>query len=303
MFHSLALCAFFIAASATPAASCTHDCTQVDLFEDNESCAGAAELADGMFTELTVNPADEDFYSLEVPAGATLSVDAFFPHVDGNIDIYLWDPLLSGCPDVSASAALASGQSQTDNEAVTYTNVSAVSRTVYLQVVLLEASGCHEYSLLVDGLMPGDPGTLGESYCSAAFNSTGVTSRIYANGSPSIAANTVRLTADRLPDQATVLFLTSLTEGFVVNPGGSSGNLCVGGAIGRYVGPDQIQNSGPAGGSVLLDLDLLSIPTPTGTVTVLPGERRAFQAWHRDVDAMGMPTSNFTNGVRIDFVP
>ena len=86
---------------------------------------------------------------------------------------------------------------------------------------------------------------------------------------------------------------------FVQMPGGSRGNLCLGGAIGRYVGPGQIKNSG-ATGSFMLALNLTQTPTPTGLVSVLPGEAWNFQAWHRDAVG-GVATSNFTDGVRVQF--
>ena len=85
-----------------------------------------------------------------------------------------------------------------------------------------------------------------------------------------------------------------------MNPGGSAGNLCVTGAIGRYVGPGQIQNSGGAG-AIGLDLDLQQMPTPTGLVAAQSGETWHFQAWHRDFQA-GVATSNFTQALSLSFV-
>jgi hypothetical protein len=95
-------------------------------------------------------------------------------------------------------------------------------------------------------------------------------------------------------------FLTSRTQGFVMNPGGSAGNLCLAGAIGRYVGPGQIKNSGTSGAFELL-LDLSATPTPTGLVQIQAGETWNFQAWHRDAVG-GVATSNFTHGRSIGFM-
>lgn len=83
------------------------------------------------------------------------------------------------------------------------------------------------------------------------------------------------------------------------NPGGSAGVLCLGGAIGRYVGPGQVQSSG-ASGSFALSLDLPRTPTPTGFAAIGAGETWSFQVWHRDVIG-GHIASNFTNGVEISF--
>ena len=142
-------------------------------------------------------------------------------------------------------------------------------------------------------------GFVGTPYCSAVANSTGVPGELSASGSADVALNDVRLSAERLPANAFGFFVASLTQGFVANPGGSQGNLCLGGSIGRYVGAGQILNSG-AGGSFELQLDLTQTPTPTGLVAISPGETWNFQTWHRDV-AGGSATSNFTNGLSIAF--
>jgi hypothetical protein len=146
---------------------------------------------------------------------------------------------------------------------------------------------------------PVGPGTLGTAYCMTNPNSTGVPGVLSATGSAAVASNDVTLTADDLPLNAFGFFLTSRTQGFTANPGGSQGNLCLGGSIGRYVGPGQIQNSGGTG-SISLVLDLAQTPTPTGLVAVVPGETWNFQGWHRDA-VSGSATSNFTNGLSIAF--
>jgi len=109
----------------------------------------------------------------------------------------------------------------------------------------------------------------------------------------------VTLEASNLPNASFGFFLTSQTQGLTMNPGGSTGNLCLGGAIGRYVGPGQIQNSGSAG-AISLAIDLTMTPTPTGLVAVQAGETWFFTAWHRD-SVSGNATSNFTDGVELAF--
>jgi len=76
-------------------------------------------------------------------------------------------------------------------------------------------------------------------------------------------------------------------------------NLCLGGSIGRFVGPGQVMNSG-ASGSFTLTVDLSALPTPTGLVTAQPGETWNFQAWYRDANPG--PTSNFTDAVAVTFL-
>ena len=70
-------------------------------------------------------------------------------------------------------------------------------------------------------------GTLGTSYCGPAVaNSTGSPATISADGSALVTDDDVTLIADDLPMNSFGFFLTSQTQGFVANPGGSSGNLC-----------------------------------------------------------------------------
>ncbi|MCP3914316.1 MAG: hypothetical protein GY711_16680, partial [bacterium] len=76
---------------------------------------------------------------------------------------------------------------------------------------------------------------------------------------------------------------------------GSSGNLCLGGTIGRYI--QDVQNTGVTG-SFELVIDLTSLPL-TPPVAVLPGETWNFTTWFRDTSVFD--TSNFSNGVSIAF--
>ncbi len=142
---------------------------------------------------------------------------------------------------------------------------------------------------------------IGTNYCGPApANSTGNSAVMSATGSTAVSVNALTLVATDLPANSFGFFLASLTQGFVGNPGGSMGNLCLGGSIGRYVGPGQIQNSGSAQEISLL-LDLTMTPTPTGLVSIAAGEVWNFQAWYRDAVG-GVATSNFTDGLEITFL-
>ncbi|MGB0330459.1 MAG: hypothetical protein ACPGPE_01420 [Planctomycetota bacterium] len=147
----------------------------------------------------------------------------------------------------------------------------------------------------------GATGDLGSRYCSpGAANSTGLPGEVSAFGSPRRVDNDVALTASSLPSNTFGFFLTSRTQGFTATPGGSVGNLCLGGAIGRYVGAGQILNSGSIGAFTLF-LDLAATPTPTGLVSVATGETWHFQAWYRDA-FIGIPISNLTDGLALTFL-
>ncbi|MEM9382848.1 MAG: VCBS repeat-containing protein [Planctomycetota bacterium] len=140
---------------------------------------------------------------------------------------------------------------------------------------------------------------IGEVECASLPNSTGRAATTTATGSTEVAANRVRLSSADLPPQRAGFYLASATPDSVPGAGGSQGVLCLGGAIGRFVGPGQVLNSGVAG-AFSLDLDLTNVPQPNGAVAVMAGQTWRFQAWYRDAIG-GVATSNFTTGLAITF--
>lgn len=135
---------------------------------------------------------------------------------------------------------------------------------------------------------------LGSVYCAAVPNSSGETALMRASGS-GVAGEPVTLYAHRLPVNQFGFFIASRTTGFVPGAGGSDGNLCLGGSIGRF--SNQIRNSG-ASGEIWIDIDTSNLPIP-GTPAVVAGEWLRFQAWFRDVNPG--PTSNYTAGFTVPF--
>lgn len=131
-------------------------------------------------------------------------------------------------------------------------------------------------------------------------NSTGSTSNLTVAGFPEASADNITLIASDLPAAVTVLFLTGRGVHVTPGPAGSLGDLCLGGQIGRFTGPDQIRTTTESGrASLQLDLPV----TPSGNLLrpVMSGEAWNFQAWHRDVVAGSVPASNFTNAVLVIF--
>ena len=136
-------------------------------------------------------------------------------------------------------------------------------------------------------------------YCATNPNSSGETSAIGAFGSNSIAANDFVLNAAHLPPSVFGFFLAAPAQGFVPNPAGSQGNLCVSGPIGRF---QQILFSDPQG-LASMPVDWLQIPRPTGgPIPGIPGQTWNFQLYHRDTVA-GSPATNFTGGLTVTLVP
>lgn len=136
-------------------------------------------------------------------------------------------------------------------------------------------------------------GPLGANYCGPAnLNSSGGPAAVSGWGQPEAAFNDLSLTATGLPSGETGYFLVADTAGFKSLPGGSQGNLCLGGKVGRFVG--QVSSTG-AGGDFSIDVDLGALPVLGGTA-VQPGEWWYFQAWFTDG-----ATSNFTDGLVVQF--
>ena len=141
---------------------------------------------------------------------------------------------------------------------------------------------------------------VGTNYCGPANpNSLGLSARMQAEGSDVAADNDLTISCFDMTPSAFGFFIVSDQAAFVMNPGGSQGNLCIGGSIGRYVGPGEIQSSG-ASGQFSLVLDLTSTPQPLGPISIQGGSTWHWQAWYRDT-VMGLATSNFADGLQIDF--
>ncbi len=138
---------------------------------------------------------------------------------------------------------------------------------------------------------------IGTPYCSPAVpNSTGSPGRLSALGSRRIEAQRLQVQADSLGPFQLALLIAGQQTGFVANPGGSQGNLCLGGSIGRFTHAAKYADSA---GSVQWDVDIRAVPTPTVPAMVVAGSTWHFQAWCRD-DNPG-PTSNFTDALTIQF--
>ena len=85
---------------------------------------------------------------------------------------------------------------------------------------------------VADGIsVPGNV-TIGTNYCGPAVpNSSGQSATVTGQGSATVADNNLTLVASALPVNKFGYFLVSGTQGFIANPGGSQGNLCLGGKI------------------------------------------------------------------------
>ncbi|MCP3920053.1 MAG: PKD domain-containing protein [bacterium] len=142
-----------------------------------------------------------------------------------------------------------------------------------------------------------DPAPLGTNYCTTNPNSTGITASMEAAGSLLVVVNEVQLIARSLPLNEFGFFLASPTQGFIMTPGGSAGNFCLGTGpnLGRYDG--FVQSSGDTGEfSLGIDLSAIPISVAPFSIALQPGDTWNFQGWFRDGQ-----TSNFTDGLSVTF--
>ena len=138
----------------------------------------------------------------------------------------------------------------------------------------------------------------GTAYCSPVVaNSTGLPARLTVRGESVASANDIVLRCESMPTFSFGYFLISSAQGFVAGPGGSQGNLCLSGDIGRF---SLDAASSLDLGAIELRVDLTAIPQPTGIVSVLIGDTWNFQCWYRDAVA-GMATSNFSDARNLVF--
>jgi len=136
---------------------------------------------------------------------------------------------------------------------------------------------------------------VGGTYCWSWPNSTGLVAEIHSFGSTGVADNALSLRAYYLPPNQFGYMVNSQTQGFLAFPGGSQGNLCLGGQIGRH--SKQVQTTGL--GFVDMTIDLTQLPTPGGPYSAIAGETWNWQFWYRDFNQN--PTSNFTYGASVTF--
>lgn len=255
-----------------------------DAYEFNNTCGTASPNVIGPQSGLTVELSDQDYYEYDVQPGRRLETSVSYDPTVAEVNLRLVD---WNCQELSYAPAAGTG-----TQSLSWTNTTGLTRSVRAQVTLnggQMTSGTF-YSMDAE-LMDLPP--VGSSFCSpAVVHSEGFSAELACVGSSEIADNDLVLMATQLPSLEWGYFLCSTATGSV-QPPGSSGVLCLGGAIGRM--NDQVLFS-RATGSIVRSADLTMLPTPGGSASVQSGETWCFQAWFRDGNS-----SNFTDGVSVTF--
>lgn len=140
---------------------------------------------------------------------------------------------------------------------------------------------------------------VGTTGCLAQANGSGQGASLSAHGSTSLTANDLTLwTQSTLPSRFGMFFV-GRNPGLVQNPGGSFGDLCLTGPIGRF--SFSISNSGPFG-ELFQEVDLTQIPLPVGSAVGQVGETWHFQTWFRD-QVGGQNGTNFSSSLSLTLTP
>ena len=137
---------------------------------------------------------------------------------------------------------------------------------------------------------------LGTQTCSPVPNSTGAGSMLALFGSTQAATGQLFGQVSDLPAGQAGILLAGTQTGFVMNPGGSQGNLCLGGSLARF---NQSIYFPDSNGQVEIPIDMGQIPTNPAQ-PILAGQTWHFQYWTRDF-VNGASTSNFSSARAVMF--
>jgi hypothetical protein len=116
-----------------------------DNLEQNDTCATAVAITPGTaYASRVVKRLDEDWYSIPVAPGASMSVNLTFTHANGDVDVQVFG--------TCGGAVLADRNANTNNEVFSVTNSTASSSL--LMRVYLGADTRNEYSMTVTVTSP-----------------------------------------------------------------------------------------------------------------------------------------------------
>ncbi len=283
-----------------------------DFNEDDDDCPSAPWInpkgSSAFYPDLNVSKSDKDFLYFFVSPGATVSVDMWFTHANGDLDMFLRRADSSACGQGNGADELAEGYSASDNESLTWTNDGPDCVDVILEINVYDDpanANCNDYDLKVEN-MNLCPEAQATRFCDPMnANSTGVPTKLTV-----IEASTPTDLYLQAWDGPPGQFGYFLVSSAINEPGISvgSGRLCLG-AFGRYnVGTGELNslcqfNSAGQLNNLVGTGDLGSgfvIPSTlpfAGSPAIVSGEVWNFQLWHRELGG----DSNFSNGLSIQF--
>ena len=129
-------------------------------------------------------------------------------------------------------------------------------------------------------------------------NATGVQAQLRLVGSPFAGESTIAEITGLQPGSMTGILVVGNAMSVPTPLGFGIGELCAGGSIGRLIAPPQVSDPNGFQRHVI---DTAPLSTSASSATVLAGETRVFQLWHRDVLPNGMPTANTSTAVALTY--
>lgn len=258
-----------------------------DAFEPNSHCASAPTLSSSQ-TGLTMHSgltaaqvSDLDWYSIQVPAGATLRL------LSTSATSTRAMHLLKGCSG-SFTDFLMSSQPYTfepfeRRQWIKWTNTTGAPLDTRLLMLPLQGYPqpfCDTYDLEFDL-------TLGQSFCLGTPNSSGDIARMSASGSTTVGQGSLALTTNHLPSNKNALVLF----GFGQRPPAAFGQgfLCV---QAPYV---RLPIASTGNGTMLTN-----VMWTGATAAISAGDSVWFQTWFRDANGPGAHV-NLSEGLQLDF--
>ncbi len=135
-----------------------------DIYEPNNSFAGAATPFGGTINGLQICDSDEDYFRFYAEAGNNIQVDIDFIHADGDLSLYLYSPsqslLDSSTTSTDGETVIASGVSSTGyyfarvtavgSDENTYdmtTTVAGIAQTIHTTIGCIPDSGTLPYTV------------------------------------------------------------------------------------------------------------------------------------------------------------
>ena len=304
---------FDVSLAPDPCATATDD-----SFEENDDCASAVSIADGLYTGLFVSKTDRDHYAFCVPAGGTVFIDMFFTNANGDLDMFLWEAVDFNCGTGPAGGTdLAQGFSGTDNESITWTNPLTTDVDVVLEVNAwdnaVNPADCNNYDLQITGAGCG-PTSDGTPFCDPMDpNSTGNSTTLTGMLGTGVESGLLLTATGGVPSEFGYFLIgTGISDPGIVISGGRLCLAVTGGnqfgrynfgtttnSIGAFDAAGDFQNllgTATSNGGYGYDV---ATTNPLGGM-IMSGETWHFQLWHRDTPA-GVGSSNFSNGLSITF--
>lgn len=279
-----------------------------DAFEDGDTCATAAPLADGTYTDRFVSKYDRDVYAIRLAPGGSLDATLECEPADGLVVMSLYDDAPGTCMDAAFRVETADGPQAI--KSLSHTNTTGGEVTYYLDVELwaqhYEDCNTYDLHLVTTGGVDGVPTCLGdgshddgagpvacpcgnESTTGAGAgcrNSLGVGATLAATGTSVVAADDLALhVAGARPGQPAVLIqgATRIATPF------RGGILCTGSPTERVE---------------VLTLDAAGAASTTSSLVtegnVSVGQTRHYQVWYRDpASGACLAGSNLSSGVSV----